>query len=73
MSERNRTLDNQLKYGLCGASELVRRIASVLGRPCFDGKSPTGSRPYFKQAVGHGFAHFREQINGYGQTNVALV
>jgi len=66
MSERNRILDKQLNYGLCGVIELVRRIASVLCSPCFDGISPTGSRPYFKQPVGHGFADFREQINGYG-------
>ena len=38
MSERNRTLDKQLNYGLCDATELVRRIPSVLGSPCFEGK-----------------------------------
>ena len=73
MSKRNRTLDKQLRYGLCGASELVRQIASVIGSPCFDGKSPTGYQQYLKQSVGHGLAHFREQIERYGKTNVALI
>ena len=40
MSKRNRTLDKQLHYGLCGAIELVRRIASVIGCPCFDRNHP---------------------------------
>ena len=73
MDKRNRTLDKQLRYGICGISELVRQVASVIGSPCFDGKVPTGYQKNLKTAVGHGLAHFRQQIELYGKENVALV
>ena len=73
MAKRNRTLDKQLRYGICGISELVRQVASVIGSPCFDGKVPTSYQQNLKEAVGHGLAHFREQIEHYGKENVALV
>ena len=65
MSKCNLTLDKQLHCGLCGASELVRKIASVIGIPWFDGKSPTGYQQPLKQSAGKDLAHFREQINRY--------
>ena len=73
MAKRNSTLDKQLRYGLCGISELVRQVASVIGSPCFDGKPPTNYQQDLKVAVGHGLAHFKDQIERYGKNNVALV
>ena len=73
MNKRHRTLDKRLRYGLCGKSELIRQISSIIGTPCFDGKSPTQYQKDLKQAVGHGLAHFRDHIDLYGKENVGLV
>ena len=73
MNNRHRTLDKRLRYGLCGKSELIRQLSSVIGNPCFDGKPPTQYQKNLKQAVGHGLAHFRDHIDFYGKENVGLV
>ena len=73
MDKRNNTLDKQLRYGLCGVSELARQVASVIGSPCFDGRPPTDYQSNLKTAVGHGLHLFRQQIARYGASNVFLV
>jgi len=63
---------DQLRYSLCGSSELIRQISSLQGPPCYDG-APTGYQTALKKQMGTGFYFLKKHIELYGKPNTYLV